>query len=234
MTGPGRPHRVLLVQDGPVVVDLVMGYLQRDGILPAAAGDVETALRLVRSLTPDLIVVDVALLGDGSAAFCEQVRQHVDASFVLITPAAQGHLPLDQVVVEGSLTAPVSPRELVQCIRAVLRRGAGPAPLETPLELVAGDLVLDQVSRVATKGGRRLALSAPEFDLLALLMSNPGRVFRRDELFEVLWEKHFEDLASIAVHVHRLREEIEADPAQPAVLVTVWGVGYRLDPRATQ
>lgn len=219
------------MQDGPIVVDLVMGYLQRDGILPAAAGDAETALRLVHSLLPDLIVVDVALLGAESASFCAQARQRVDASFVLITPTAQGHLPLDEVAVDGFLTAPVSPRELVQCVWAVLRRGAGPAPLEKPLELVAGDLVLDQVSRVATKGGRTLALSAPEFDLLALLMSDPGRVFRRDELFEVLWEKHFEDLASIAVHVHRLREKIEDDPARPAVLVTVWGAGYRFDPQ---
>ncbi|WP_188990981.1 response regulator transcription factor [Saccharopolyspora thermophila] len=224
------------MQDDSVVADLVVSYLQRDGIVAAIAADGETGLRLVRSLTPDLVVADVATLGVDRFSFCEQVRRHVQAPIILLTPTAD-ESGLDEVGfgVADYLVTPVRPRELMQRIRGIigLRRGRSPHP--QPTELIVGDLVLDQRSRQVNRGGSVLVLSDREFDLLAHLMRHPGRVFRRDELVREVWDDCIEAPSSIAAHIHRLREKIEDDPAHPTMLVTVWGAGYRFDaPDTTQ
>ena len=222
----------MLVQDDPVAVDLLLGYLHREGIGAAVATDGETGLLLVRGLTPDVIVVDMALPGMDGLSFCEQARKYVQAPVILLTSAADETPVIDEVAlgVLGYLVAPIRPRELVQRIGAVLRRDSG-IPHQQPAELVTGNLVLDQVSRAAAKDGLALELSDQEFDLLAFLMRNPGQVFRRDQLVHAVSGHFFEDPSSIAVHVHGLREKLEDEPSQPTMLVTVWGVGYRFDPR---
>ena len=128
---------------------------------------------------------------------------------------------------------PFSPRELVARVRAVLRRvqggvetvEAGASPV-----LEAGDLRVDVAAREARRGGTVLTLTAREFELLAYLMRNPNRAFRREELLEAVWGYTFGDTSTVTVHVRRLREKIEADASQPRHLVTVWGVGYRFEP----
>ncbi len=141
-----------------------------------------------------------------------------------------------QLGADDYVTKPFSPREFVLRVQSVLRRAVTPPPIvDQPQILVDGDLVVDPVRRVATRGGEELALTVREFDLLIFLMSHPGRAFRRSEMLESVWGWTFGDHSTVTVHVRRLREKIEPDPANPRRIVTVWGVGYRyegLDARA--
>jgi two-component system, OmpR family, response regulator ResD len=125
---------------------------------------------------------------------------------------------------------PFSPREVVARVRAVLRRhrstGAGPGG---PSVVVSGALSVDLGARTATRDGRAISLRAREFELLAFLMRNRGRAFTREELLEHVWGYAYGDTATVTVHVRRLRDKIELDPAHPSQIVTVWGVGYRFD-----
>jgi DNA-binding response OmpR family regulator len=129
------------------------------------------------------------------------------------------------------VTKPFSPRELTLRVASVLRR-AGGTPAAEPETLRDGDLEVDVAARVARLAGAELALTVREFDLLAFLLRNPGRAFSRAELLERVWGWTFGDQSTVTVHVRRLREKVEADPAAPARIVTVWGVGYRYEAAA--
>jgi DNA-binding response OmpR family regulator len=134
------------------------------------------------------------------------------------------------------VTKPFSPRELVLRVQSVLRRSrrrSDSAPGESGT-LVDGDLVLDVRRRVARLGQQELALTVREFDLLLFLLRNPGRAHRRDELLEAVWGWTFGDQSTVTVHVRRLREKIEDDPATPRRILTVWGVGYRYEVEAAR
>jgi two-component system response regulator ResD len=136
-----------------------------------------------------------------------------------------------QLGADDYVTKPFSPRELVLRVQSVLRRSSAPAPVESaPAELlVDGDLSVDAARRLATRDGVELALTVREFDLLLFLLRNPGRVVRRAELLKSVWGWTFGDQSTVTVHVRRLREKVEQDPAQPKRIVTVWGVGYRYE-----
>jgi DNA-binding response OmpR family regulator len=128
------------------------------------------------------------------------------------------------------VTKPFSPRELVLRVQSVLRRVTGPPPPNADAEvLVDGDLVVDAGRRVALLGGAELALTVREFDLLTFLMRNPATAFRRAQLLEAVWGWTFGDQSTVTVHVRRLREKVEVDPAHPRRILTVWGVGYRYE-----
>jgi DNA-binding response OmpR family regulator len=127
---------------------------------------------------------------------------------------------------EDYVTKPFSPRELALRVQAVLRRTA---PVTASAELVDGDLVVDRNRRQARRGGADLALTVREFDLLVHFMTHPGVVFRRGDLLQAVWGWVFGDESTVTVHVRRLRQKIEPDPATPARIRTVWGVGYRYD-----
>jgi DNA-binding response OmpR family regulator len=133
-----------------------------------------------------------------------------------------------QLGADDYITKPFSPRELVLRVQSVLRRAGSraPAPPET---LVDGDLEVDVAGRVARRAGKELALTVREFDLLVFLMRHPGRAFKRSELLEQVWGWTFGDQSTVTVHMRRLREKIEDDPAMPVRIVTVWGVGYRYE-----
>jgi DNA-binding response OmpR family regulator len=128
------------------------------------------------------------------------------------------------------VTKPFSPRELALRVESVLRRSRGGAPAASG-ELVDGDLRLDPVARTGTRDGEALALTLREFDLLSFLMANRGTAFSRADLLDRVWGWNFGDQSTVTVHVRRLREKVEDDPARPARIATVWGVGYRYDPR---
>jgi DNA-binding response OmpR family regulator len=232
-------QRVLVVDDDPTVSDVVRRYLERAGYGVALAADGPAALASFEREQPDLVVLDLMLPGMDGLEVCRRLRA-VEANVPIIMLTAMGE-EADRVLglqlgADDYVTKPFSPREFVLRVQSVLRRAAAPAPVvDQPQVLVDGDLMVDPVRRVATRGGEELALTVREFDLLIFLMSHPGRAFRRSEMLESVWGWTFGDHSTVTVHVRRLREKIEPDPANPRRIVTVWGVGYRyegLDARA--
>ena len=231
---------MLVVDDDPTVSEVVRGYLERAGFTVQHAADGVTGLATARESTPDLIVLDVMLPGLDGIEVCRQLRSDSMVPIVMLTAlGAEVDRVLGlQVGADDYLTKPFSPRELVLRVQSVLRRvGADSAPAESgPLEPAAvdehlreGDLWVDQAGRRAVLAGRELTLTMREFDLLAHLVRHPGRAFTRNDLMLEVWGWEFGDLSTVTVHVRRLRAKVEADPARPVRLVTVWGVGYRWD-----
>src|SRR5918911_2024939 len=222
---------VLVVDDEPIVRDVVTRYLERDGhrILTADTGD--AARGLIEGEAPSLVVLDVMLPGatDG-LALCRWIRSTSDLPVILLT--ARGD-EADRIVglelgADDYVTKPFSPRELATRVKTVLRRALPPgAPPPERIEL--GPLVLDAARHEARRDGNTVRLTAREFELLWFLASNPNRVFSRDQLMARVWGYSSAlDTGTVTVHVRRLREKLEDDASRPELIETVWGVGYRL------
>jgi len=220
--------RVLVVDDDHTVREVVVSYLRAGGHQVVEAGDGETALQVMRDAPADLVVLDLMLPGIDGLEVCRRLRRQGSIPIVMLT-ALGGEA--DRVVglelgADDYVTKPFSPRELVLRVDSVLRR-AGEHGASDDVVLGDGDLELDSARHVATRGGRRLALTAREFDLLRFFLSNQGLAFTRAELLEKVWGWSFGDQSTVTVHVRRLREKVEPDPTRPVRLATVWGVGYR-------
>jgi two-component system response regulator ResD len=222
---------VLVVDDEPIVRDVIVRYLRRDGFAVLEAGDGERARELIESGDPSLVVLDIMLPGIDGLELCRWIRGRSELPVILLT--ARGE-EADRIVglelgADDYVTKPFSPRELSARVRSVLRRSdRRVAPAE---RLDFGELVLDAASREVTRAGRPLTLTAREFDLLWFLASNPRRVFSRSHLMDRVWgHAPALDTGTVTVHIRRLREKLESDPAKPRHLQTVWGVGYRFDP----
>jgi DNA-binding response OmpR family regulator len=222
---------VLIVDDEPIVRDVVARYLKREGYETLEAGTGEAARALIETGSPNLVVLDVMLPGTDGLALCRWIRTNGDLPVIMLT--ARGE-EADRIVglelgADDYVTKPFSPRELAARVRTVLRRTTlAPASVE---RLVFDDLELDAGTREVTRDGRKLRLTAKEFDLLFFLASNPGHVFSRDQLMHRVWGYSSAlDTGTVTVHIRRLRSKIERDPTNPARLETVWGVGYRFLP----
>jgi two-component system response regulator ResD len=219
---------VLVVDDEPVVVDVVTRYLERDGHRIISAGDGEAARDLIERESPNLVVLDVMLPGIDGLALCGWIRSTSNVPVILLT--ARGD-ETDRIVglelgADDYVTKPFSPRELATRVKTVLRRSA-PSPL-TAGRIETEGLVIEPEHREATRNGARLRLTAKEFDLLCFLASHPNRVFGREQLMRRVWGYEAAiDSGTVTVHVRRLREKIEEDPSHPRLIETVWGVGYR-------
>ncbi|WP_446210166.1 response regulator transcription factor [Micromonospora sp. IBSANI012] len=227
------PQRVLVVDDDQTVSDVVCRYLEHAGYQVDHVGDGAAALAAVAAAPPQLVVLDVMLPGVDGLEVCRRLRERPDGVPIVMLTArgdeADRILGL-QLGADDYLSKPFSPRELVLRVRSVLRR-AGGEPADAAAEVLTdGGLTVETGPRVARLHGRELALTLREFDLLAHLMRHPARAFRRAELLERVWGWSFGDQSTVTVHVRRLREKIEADPADPRRIVTVWGVGYRYEP----
>ncbi|MBY8885922.1 response regulator transcription factor [Streptomyces sp. PTM05] len=224
---------MLVVDDDPTVAEVVTGYLQRAGFAVDRAADGPTALARTARLAPDLVVLDLMLPGLDGLEVCRRIRERGPVPVVMLTARGEEDdriLGLE-VGADDYVTKPFSPRELVLRVESVLRR-AGTSPAPGPW-LRSGPLALDPAARRATRDGEELALTIREFDLLAFFLRHPGRVLGREELMHRVWGWEFGDLSTVTVHVRRLREKVEADPARPRLISTVWGVGYRFDPPGT-
>ncbi|TDD93409.1 response regulator transcription factor [Actinomadura rubrisoli] len=234
MTHAGR---VLVVDDDPTVAEVVARYLARDGYDVECVADGRTALRKAQDRPPDLVVLDLMLPGMDGLEVCRRLRETSTVPIVMLTAlgAETDRLVGLETGADDYVTKPFSPRELALRVRSVLRRARGAlVPTGAGGPLSDGDLVVDVSAHEATLRGGRLALTAREFDLLAFLLRNPRQAFTRDELLERVWDWSFGDSSTVTVHVRRLREKIEDDPTAPRRIVTVWGVGYRYEPRASQ
>jgi DNA-binding response OmpR family regulator len=221
---------VLVVDDEPIVRDVVARYLERDGHRIISAADGDEARGLIEREAPSLVVLDVMLPGETDGlALCRWIRSTSDLAVILLT--ARGD-ETDRIVglelgADDYVTKPFSPRELASRVRTVLRRTPPAAPPRERVEV--GPLVLNASRHEARRDGEVLQLTAKEFELLWFLASNPNRVFSRDQLMARVWGYSAAlDTGTVTVHVRRLRQKLERDASQPELLETVWGVGYRL------
>ena len=227
--------RVLVVDDEPMVRDVLSRYLERSGFEVEAAADGERALAAFDARRPDLVLLDLMLPRvDGFEVF-RRIRARADSPVIMIT--ARGETT-DRIVgldvgADDYVSKPFSPGEVVARVRSVLRRAstAGERRERAKRSLRFDGLELDPRSREVRLAGALLPLTPKEFDLLLLFASNPRTVFSRLQLLDELWDVAFDgDPATVTVHIRRLREKIEARSFPPRRLVTVWGVGYRFEP----
>jgi DNA-binding response OmpR family regulator len=222
---------VLVVDDEPIMREVVVRYLRREGFRILEAGDGDRARELIEQETPNLVVLDLMLPGMDGLSLCRWIRSRSDLPVVMLT--ARGE-EADRIVglelgADDYVTKPFSPRELAARVRTVLRRAGPPALQEA--RLTPGDLEIDASTREVARAGRPVRLTAKEFDLLWFLASNPRHVFSREQLMDRVWGYEAAvDTGTVTVHVRRLREKIEPDPSHPRYLETVWGVGYRFVP----
>jgi DNA-binding response OmpR family regulator len=222
---------ILVVDDEPVVRDVVVRYLRRDGFETIEAGNGDDARDLILAHEPSLVVLDVMLPGTDGLELCRWIRARSELPVILLTARVE---ETDRIVglelgADDYVTKPFSPRELAVRVRTVLRRAhAQPA---APAVLEIGELRIDSGARRVTKRGDEVALTPKEFDLLAFLASHPRLVFSRETLMDRVWGYHQAlDTGTVTVHVRRLREKVEHDQTAPQHLQTVWGVGYRFEP----
>jgi DNA-binding response OmpR family regulator len=220
--------RVLVVDDEPKIVRLVRDYLEQAGFAVSTAHDGPEALMRARQERPDLIVLDLGLPGLDGFEVTRRLRRDSGVPIIMLT-ARDGET--DTVVglelgADDYVTKPFSPRALTARIRAVLRRHAGDGLAEL---IRAGDLVIDVPRLRATVAGRPVELTATEFQLLAALARQPGRVFTRSQLLDAIHGVAFDSYErAIDAHVKNIRRKLEPDPRAPRYLLTVYGVGYRL------
>jgi DNA-binding response OmpR family regulator len=220
--------RILVVDDEPKIVQLVRDYLERAGFAVSTARDGNEALMRAHQERPDLIVLDLGLPALDGLEVTRRLRRDSGVPIIMLTAR---HEETDKVVglelgADDYVTKPFSPRELEARVRAVLRRQTRDADTQV---IRAGDLTLD-LPRLRTEvDGHPVTLTATEFQLLAALARQPGRVFTRAQLLDAIHGVAFESYErAIDAHVKNIRRKIEPDPRSPRYLLTVYGVGYRL------
>lgn len=222
-------RRVLVVEDDPTVLEVACTYLQAAGFIVDRATDGFSAIELTRTRTPDLIVLDRMLPGIDGAEVCRRLRQTGTIPIIMLTAlgSTDDRIAGLEAGADDYLTKPFSPRELVLRVQSIMRRSVGEFTPEAAFDL--GDFHLEPSARIITKNGTELTLSTREFDLFAFLLKHPRQAFSREALLRSVWGWEFGDLSTVTVTVRRVREKVENDPVDPAILATVWGVGYRLD-----
>lgn len=224
--------RILMVDDEPPLVQLLTGYLRREGYEVLSAGDGPTGLELARTAVPDVIILDVMLPGLDGVEVCRRLRQFSDAYVLMLTARTE---EMDRIVgltvgADDYVSKPFSPREVVARVKALLRRPRGESASASGLTppQTLGDLVIDRARYEVTQRGELVALTPREFQLLAVLAEYPGRVYTRQELLDRVWGDRAYDEHIIEVYVANLRRKLEDDSSQPRYLQTVRGVGYRM------
>jgi DNA-binding response OmpR family regulator len=244
----GATTRVLVVEDDRTVSEVVARYLTREGYAVEEVADGTQAVeRALRSL-PDLVVIDLMIPGLDGLEVCRRLRLAAPIPVIMLTAKSDeaDRIAGLELGADDYVSKPFSPRELMARIRSVLRRARGgpwPQPDAGPAAgaafagsspsgavLTAGRLSVNTAARETRLGGTLVALTSKEFDLLVFLMRHPRRAFSREELLEHVWGYTYGDTSTVTVHIRRLREKVEADPADPRHVVTVWSVGYRFEP----
>jgi DNA-binding response OmpR family regulator len=224
---------VLVVDDEPMVREVVTAYLSREGFEVTEAGDGKTALSHLDRQSADLVVLDVMLPEADGYSVLAELRRRSNIPVILLT--ARGEEP-DRVLglelgADDYVVKPFSPRELAARVRTVLKRAMA-TPSAEGSSLDFDGLSIDPGTREVMVGSEPVEFTPKEFDLLYFLASSPRQVFSRTQLLEQVWDSNSEwqDPSTVTVHVRRVRRKIEATPDEPRRLITVWGVGYKFEP----
>lgn len=221
-------EKILVIDDEKNIVELLKYNLEKEGYDVVCAYDGIEAINTARQDRPDLIILDIMLPGQGGLEVCRIIRKETKTPIIMAT--AKGD-EIDKILglelgADDYVTKPFSPRELVARVKAVLRRTS--SKLDEKDELVFDELTINLMKHEVRKNGTEVDLKPKEFDLLKLLTTNPGKVFTRDFLLEQLWGyDYLGDTRTVDVHMRRLRQKIESDPANPRFLRTVHGIGYK-------
>jgi len=227
--------RILVVEDDPTVSEVVARYLEREGFDVEVVVDGRIAFERARDSLPDLILLDIMLPGMDGLEVCRRIREIAPIPIIMLTALGEES---DRIVglelgADDYVAKPFSPRELTARVKSVLRRARAPlvpVPLQNQNPLVMGELIVDMPAHEVRVRGERVTLTSREFDLLLWFVMHPRKVFTREELMQEVWGYSFGDKSTVTVHVRRLREKLELDPANPSWIKTIWSVGYRFDP----
>jgi len=225
-------NKILVVDDEKMIVKGLRFSLEQDGDEVDCAYDGEEALQKARQKEYDIILLDLMLPKITGLEVCQQIREFSDVPVIMLTAKSED---MDKIMgleygADDYMTKPFNILELKARIKALLRRNArahrqSGADRDSRIEV--GDLVMDTDSRRVFIDGREINLTAKEFDLLELLLTNPGKVYSREQLLNIVWGFEYPgDVRTVDVHVRRLREKIEANPSDPHYVYTKWGVGY--------
>lgn len=221
---------VMVVDDEPMVREVLTQYLERDGFRVVEAADGAAALSAFNASEIDLVLLDLMLPEVHGLEVLRQLRDTADVPVILLTAlgderdrVAGLELGADDYVVK-----PFSPREVAARVRSVLRRVGRP---DLPSTIEFGEVFIDVERRIVQRDGDDIELTRLEFELLVFMASNPGRVVSRDEALRTVWDSspEWQDPATVTVHVRRLRQKLERDPSEPEHLLTAYGVGYRFE-----
>ena len=221
--------KILVVDDEALLVKGIRFNLKSDGYEVITGSNGQEAVELTKSESPDLVVLDVMMpIMDGLTA-CGKIREFSDVPIILLTAKTDD---MDKLIgfdhgADDYLTKPFNILELKARIRAMLRRTGGNEKKEAGNRLVGGNITLDLDARNAYKGSELVVLTAKEFDVIEFLMRNAGRVYSREALLDTIWAYEYRsDIRTVDVHIRRLREKLEENPAEPRHILTKWGVGY--------
>ena len=221
--------RILVVDDEKLLVKGMKFNLENEGYEVITGSDGLEAVQAVREQSPDLVVLDVMMPNMDGLTACTKIREFSDIPIIMLTAKTDD---MDKLMgfehgADDYLTKPFNILELKARIRALLRR-AGSAEKKTPGNtLTIGSITLDLDARNAYRGGELADLTAKEFDVIEFLMRNPNRVYSREALLDTIWAYEYRsDIRTVDVHIRRLREKLEENPAEPKYILTKWGVGY--------
>ena len=222
--------KILVVDDEALLVKGIRFNLQNEGYEVITGSDGLEAVQLVQEAHPDLVVLDVMMPNMDGMTACSKIREFSDVPIILLTAKTDD---MDKLIgfdhgADDYLTKPFNILELKARIRALLRRaGAGRSSTGTGNNLTIGSITLDLDARNAYRQGQLADLTAKEFDVIEFLMRNPNRVYSREALLDTIWAYEYRsDIRTVDVHIRRLREKLEENPADPQYIMTKWGVGY--------
>lgn len=223
--------KILVVDDERLLVKGIKFNLENEGYTVDACYDGEEAVNLARTGEYDLIILDLMMPKKDGLQACQEIRGFSTVPIIMLTARSER---ADLLVgfesgADDYLTKPFDILELKARVRALLRRASITAPSAVQLSsaLTRGHITIDEERRSATKNGEPIELTMKEFDLILFLMKNPGRVYSRENLLDLVWGYDYQgDTRTVDVHIRRLREKLELDPAKPRYIVTKWGVGY--------